>query len=227
MDQLRRLGMQDRWIYEVLISTFRDGTPHAAPIGVWTSGPDELCMDVYDGSRTLANILDGGEFVANFPADAGMLYVALRAPEQLRFAEAQGVHAPVVAGCTANVELVLTSATPGGDRVRLVGDVRRVHLRRDAAPDQPRRRTPAREPGPCHETGAPGRRCCTDDAHREPPDRGQGGAGICLRTCAGCAASGSRPDLIARPSALPLSLPCCGHGSRRPALLCHRPPGTS
>ena len=127
MDQLRRLGMQDRWIYEVLISTFRDGTPHAAPIGVWTSGPDELCMDVYDGSRTLANILDGGEFVANFPADAGMLYVALRAPEQLLFAGAQDVRAPVIAGCTVNLELVLTSATPGGDRMRLVGDVRRVH----------------------------------------------------------------------------------------------------
>jgi hypothetical protein len=127
MDQLRRLGMQDRWIYEVLISTSRDGTPHAAPIGVWATGPDELCMEVYDGSQTLANILDGGDFVANFPEDAGMLYVALRAPEQLLFAEAQGVRAPVVAGCAGNVELVLTSATPGGDRVRLVGGVRRVH----------------------------------------------------------------------------------------------------
>lgn len=127
MDQLRRLGMQDFWIYEVLISTFCDGTPHAAPMGVWTSGPDELCMDVYDGSRTLANILGGGEFVVNFPADAEMLYAALRTPGELRFAEAQGVHAPVVAGCSADAELVLTSATPGGDHVRLVSDVRRVH----------------------------------------------------------------------------------------------------
>jgi hypothetical protein len=127
MDQLHRLGMQDLWIYEVLISTFCNGTPHAAPMGVWTSGRDDLCMDVYAGSRTLANILGGGEFVANFPADAGMLYAALRAPEGLLFAGAHGVHAPVVAGCTADVELVLTSATPGGDRVRLVSDVRRVH----------------------------------------------------------------------------------------------------
>jgi hypothetical protein len=128
MDQLRRLGMQDRWIYEVLISTFRVDTPHAAPVGVWTSGADKLCMDVYNGSQTLANILDGGDFVANFPADAGMLYVALRAPEQLRFAGAQDVHAPVVAGCTASVELALVDATPTGDRVHLVGDVRRLHL---------------------------------------------------------------------------------------------------
>ncbi|MBE3032677.1 MAG: DUF447 family protein [Actinobacteria bacterium] len=127
MDQLRRLGLQERWIYEVLISTFRDDTPHAAPIGVWTNGADELLMDVYDGSRTLANILEGGQFVANFPLDAGLLYTALRAPQQLAFAEARFVHAPVVAGCTATVELTLSRATPGGDRVRIVGDVKRVH----------------------------------------------------------------------------------------------------
>jgi hypothetical protein len=127
MDQLRRLGLQERWIYEVLISTFRDDTPHAAPIGVWTNGADELLMDVYDGSRTLANILERGQFVANFPVDAGLLYTALRAPQQLAFAAARFVHAPVVAGCTATVELTLSRATPGGDRVRIVGDVKRVH----------------------------------------------------------------------------------------------------
>ena len=132
MDQLRRLGMQDRWIYEVLISTFRDGTPHAAPMGVWTNCTDKLCMDVYNGSQTLANILDCGDFVANFPGDAGMLYAALWAPDQLQFAEAQGVHAPVVAGCTVNVELVLSSTATGGDRVRLEGHVKHVH--RDGTP---------------------------------------------------------------------------------------------
>jgi hypothetical protein len=132
MDQLRRLGLQDRWTYEVLISTFRDDTPHAAPIGVWTNGTDELLMDLYDGSQTLANILEGRHFVANFPTDVGMLYAALRAPEQLAFAEAQLVHAPSVAGCTATVELTMSRATSGGDTVRIVGDVRRVH--HDGAP---------------------------------------------------------------------------------------------
>jgi hypothetical protein len=127
MDQLRRLGLQERWIYEVLISTFLHGTPHAAPVGVWADGADELLMDVYDGSRTLANILEDGHFVANFPVDAGMLYTALRAPEKLAFAEARLVHAPVVAGCTATVELTLSCATPGDDTVHIVGDVRRVH----------------------------------------------------------------------------------------------------
>lgn len=127
MDQLHRLGLQKRWIYEVLISTFRHGIPHAAPIGVWTDDADELHMDVYDGSQTLANILEDGHFVANFPADVGMLHAALRAPEKLKFAEARCLHAPLVAGCTAAVELRVSRVIPADDKVRIVGGVERVH----------------------------------------------------------------------------------------------------
>lgn len=128
MDQLHRLGLQKHWIYEVLLSTFRHDIPHAAPIGVWADDADELLMDVYDGSQTLANILEAGHFVANFPVDVGMLYAALHAPQRLAFAEARLVHAPIVAGCTATVELTLSGATPGGGRMRIVGDVKRVDL---------------------------------------------------------------------------------------------------
>ena len=132
MDQLHRLGLKDRWIYEVLISTFRDGAPHAAPFGVWADGADSLLLDVYPGSQTLANILEGGHFVANFPADVELLHAALHAPRRLAFTEAQLVQAPVVAGCTVAVELALSSATPRRDTVRIAGDVKRVH--RAAAP---------------------------------------------------------------------------------------------
>ncbi len=132
MYQLYPLGLQERWIYEVLISTYRRETPHATPMGVWTDGADELTVDMYNGSQTLATILDGGHFVVNFPTEVEMLYVALRAPEKLAFAPAHLVHAPVVAGCTATVELALSRATPDVDRVRIVGDVRRVVV--DGAP---------------------------------------------------------------------------------------------
>ena len=105
-------------------------------------------MDVYDGSQTLANILDGGDFVANFPADAGMLYAALRRPgAAARSREAHGVHAPVVAGCTANVELALSQRDPRRRQGAPRGRRQARAPRRDAAPDQPRRRAPAREPG--------------------------------------------------------------------------------
>jgi hypothetical protein len=132
MDRLDALGLQERWIYEVLISTFHDQTPHAAPIGVWARGTDELLMDVYDGSQTLANILEIGHFTASFPSSAVMLQTALRDSGQLAFADARLVRAPVVAGCTATVELTLKRATPGDGRVRIVGHVECVHL--EAAP---------------------------------------------------------------------------------------------
>ena len=126
MDQLHPLGLQESWIYEVLVSTFCGGTPHATPIGVWTDGRGELHMDVYDGSQTLAHILKGGDFVANFPVDAAMLFLALHEPAQLTFAEARCVTAPVVAGCTAVVELAVSRVSRDGEKVRIVGEVRHV-----------------------------------------------------------------------------------------------------
>jgi hypothetical protein len=127
MDLVHRLGLQQRWIYEALISTFYHGIPHAAPIGVWVHGTDDLRMDVYDGSRTLADILEVGQYAANFPADVCALYAALRAPEQLSFEPARCVCAPVVGGCTATVELTLSSATRRGEKMRLVGEVKCVY----------------------------------------------------------------------------------------------------
>jgi hypothetical protein len=89
-------------------------------------------MDVYDGSQTLANILETHECVANFPADAGMLYAALRAPERLAYAQARCVRAPIVADCTATVELTVSSASRRDNTVRIVGEVEGVH--HEAAP---------------------------------------------------------------------------------------------
>jgi hypothetical protein len=126
MHLLRPLRLHESWIYEVLISTFRDRTPHAAPIGVWAEGADELFMDVYAGSQTLTNIVQAGSFAANFPADVGSLYAALRAPDSLEFTEARLVCAPLVAECTTTAELTLSSATPRGDTVRIAGRVARV-----------------------------------------------------------------------------------------------------
>jgi hypothetical protein len=132
MARLEKLGLRDQWIYEVLVSTFHDDTPHASPIGVWAHGPEALAMDVYDGSQTLANIMQNGHFAANFPPDVGMLHAALRAPERLAFAKARRVLAPLVVGCTASVELTLRHATPDRDKVRIVGDVK--DLRHETRP---------------------------------------------------------------------------------------------
>jgi hypothetical protein len=126
MHQLDVLGLRPGWIYEALVSTFGQRGPHAAPVGVWADGADELSMDLHDGSHTLATILHDGEFTANFPGDVSTLYTALCSPQDLAFVPAPGRHAPHVDGCTATVELTLMSATPGVQTVRVVGAARRV-----------------------------------------------------------------------------------------------------
>lgn len=127
MNQLQRLGLRDLWIYEALVSTFHDGAPHVAPIGVWTDGAGELLLDAYKGSRTLANLLETGDFTANFPVDADALYIALRAPEQLAFTAARSVQAPIVARCAATLEVRVNRTIDAGDTVRVMGAVEHVH----------------------------------------------------------------------------------------------------
>lgn len=127
MDALDRLGLRELWTYEVLVSTFRHSAPHAAPMGVWTDNGDELSLDAYKGSQTLANLLETGDFAVNFPVDSGTLYAAIRAPEQLAFTAARSVRAPLVAGCTACVELSASRTIDSGEAMRVTGTVRRVH----------------------------------------------------------------------------------------------------
>ena len=126
MARLEELGLRDQWIYEVLVSTFHADTPHAAPMGIWSPRPDALAMDAYEGSRTLASIMESGHFVANFPSDVDTLYAALHTPERLAYAQAQSVRAPVLAACSATVELTLASAIGDGERVRVTGAVESV-----------------------------------------------------------------------------------------------------
>lgn len=130
-DQLQALAMQKGWTYETIVSTFSNGEPHAAPIGVWTEDFDTLHMEIYDSSQTLRGILDTTHFVANFPTDVCMLHTALFHPELLPFGQAQNVKAPLLRGCSATVELALGQAIPSAGRVRVTGVV--VHAK--AVPD--------------------------------------------------------------------------------------------
>lgn len=126
MDQLRQLGLHKGWIYEVVISTYSPDGPHATPIGVWTHDLATLQMDLYGGSRTLANILTRREFVADMPVDAQVMYTALHAPHALRFGRAREVDAPCLLGSSATLELTLIDTSRRTDRVRVTGRVTRV-----------------------------------------------------------------------------------------------------
>ena len=121
-DELRDLALQPGWIYEAILCTSLDDTPHAAPAGVWTDDRRTLQMDLYRTSRTLGRVLEGGPFVAVFPDSALTLYHALHEPGRLRFARARVVDAPTLAGAGAAVELSLDGVS-GDDPVRVRGRV--------------------------------------------------------------------------------------------------------
>lgn len=131
MAQLQALGMQEGWIYETIVSTFSNGEPHAAPIGVWTEDFNTLHMEIYDSSQTLRGVVDTRHFTANFPSDVGTFHTTLFHAELLSFEQAQKVSAPILLGSAATVELVLRQTTPVANRVRIIGTV--VHT--DARPD--------------------------------------------------------------------------------------------
>jgi hypothetical protein len=121
MNPLDGLGLQKRWIYEVVVTTLLDGRPHAAPMGVWTDDFRTLQLDLYEGSRTLAAIVRDRHFVANFPRDATTLAAALSPCGELAFVPAVSVASPRLGDASASVELVLTDRAQGATRTRLVG----------------------------------------------------------------------------------------------------------
>ncbi len=131
MSQLRQLGLTPGWIYETVVCTTVEGSPHASPAGVWTHDLRALSMDLYDTSRTLAAVLAAGEYVVDLPADAATFFRALRDPSALRFERASVVSAPCLADATATIELTVTDATPHGGRTLVSGIVRHVTTRAD------------------------------------------------------------------------------------------------
>ncbi|MFA4964579.1 MAG: DUF447 domain-containing protein [Thermoleophilia bacterium] len=128
-DRLRDLALKPGWIYEVIVCTFSDGTPHAAPAGVWTDDQQLLQLDLYGTSRTLARIRDGGRFAVDFPCDATALFQALYAPGELRFECPGDAEAPCLEGSCATVQLSLAGVPAYTDPTRVRGRVDGVRRR--------------------------------------------------------------------------------------------------
>lgn len=129
MSPLRQLALIPEWIYETVVCTYVEGSPHASPAGVWTADLRSLRMELYDTSRTLPALLAAGEFVVDLPADAETLFRTLHDPSALRFGRAAVVSAPCLTDATATIELAVTEATPGEGRTLVTGLVRHVTVR--------------------------------------------------------------------------------------------------
>ncbi|GAB4250316.1 MAG: hypothetical protein Kow00129_11170 [Thermoleophilia bacterium] len=109
------LGLRPHWTYETLVSTYRGEVPHAAPLGIRIVGRDRFSLHVYEGSRTLKNLLASGDFTVGFPQDATHFQTVLLHPEQLAFVRGKHVHAPVLLGTAGTIEARVRESRRGED----------------------------------------------------------------------------------------------------------------
>jgi len=104
MKRLKEIGMKKNWIYEVIVSTFYAGTPHAAPMGIWSEDFDTLNMAIYKDSKTLENIIKEKEFAANFVDDITIFYESLFNKGKIAYKRLKQINAPVIKGSSAIIE---------------------------------------------------------------------------------------------------------------------------
>lgn len=129
MSPLRQLALTPGWIYETVVCTDVEGSPHASPVGVWTTDLRSLTLGLYGTSRTLPALLAAGEFVVDLPADAEAFFLALHDPSALKFGRASVVSAPCLTDATATIELAVAQVKPADGRTLVTGVVRHVTTR--------------------------------------------------------------------------------------------------
>lgn len=105
MKTLDTIGMNRNWIYEVIVTTYRNDTPHAAPIGVWTEDSRSMQMQIYKGGKTIDNVMRLKEFAVNLISDITLFYASLFTKAEIAYQQAPHVYAPVMQDASAFIEL--------------------------------------------------------------------------------------------------------------------------
>lgn len=129
MHTLRGLGMKMDWLYEVVISSFNNHIPHAAPFGVKTADFQMVIIEMYKGSNTLKHVLALKEFALNTVDDPTVFYQALYEREKINFGLAKTINAPVLTDSPASIEVKLVNAISREESLLLEAEVVYVHIR--------------------------------------------------------------------------------------------------
>ncbi len=129
MSALKQLGMKKNWLYEVVISSFDNHVPHAAPFGVKTADFKLVTIEMYKASATLRNVLAGKEFALNTVADSTVFYQALYEREKINFGSGKMIKAPVLIDSPASIEVRLTNAINGEQSLLIEAEVVYIHIR--------------------------------------------------------------------------------------------------
>jgi len=128
MKSLQQLGMEKNWLYEVVISSYHDDIPHAAPFGVKSSDFKSVTIEMYKGSNTLRNVLTHKEFVLNPVDDPLVFYQALYAREKINFNPAKMIKAPVITDSPSAIEVRLINAVDRKLSFLIEAEVLYIHV---------------------------------------------------------------------------------------------------
>ncbi len=129
MSTLKQLGMKKNWIYEIVISSFDNNVPHAAPFGVKTTDFKLVSIEMYKGANTLRNVLKSKEFVINTVSDPTVFYQALYERGKINFGSAKMIKAPVLTDSPVSIEVRLTNALNSEQTFVIEAEVVDIHIR--------------------------------------------------------------------------------------------------
>jgi len=123
---LQQLGAEKDWVYEVLLASYCSGVPHVAPFGMRVTDDTRVTLEMYEGSRSLRNVLAAKAFSLNTVQDMDFFYYALFDRERIRYGPAQKVDAPVLIDAPASMEAKVIKVTPAMRRVLVEAEI--VHI---------------------------------------------------------------------------------------------------
>ncbi len=129
MNTLESLGLKEKWLYEVIISSYDHQVPHAAPFGMRVKNFETITLEIYKSSNTLKNILAGKEFALNAVDDPAIIYNALYSKEKMYFASAEMINAPVLLHSSSSIEVKLKTIVEKKNRFLLEAEVVHINIR--------------------------------------------------------------------------------------------------
>ena len=128
MKRLEQIGMKKNWIYEVVVSTFHDRVPHAAPMGIWSEDLDTLNLAIYRDSKTLENIIKEKEFAVNIVDDIQIFYEALFNKGNISYEPSNQINAPIIRDASAIIESKVTSFVPKENRFHIKAEIADIRI---------------------------------------------------------------------------------------------------
>ncbi|RLI94430.1 MAG: hypothetical protein DRO90_02050 [Candidatus Altiarchaeales archaeon] len=122
--------LRENWIYESIVTTYGDGIPNSAPMGIKRVN-ENIILDIYKKSNTCGNILKNSEFVINFTSNIRAFYDSIFEKNRIEYEKSKIVNAPILKDSDAYLEMRVIKLIDRGEKIRFVSEVVNSEMRGD------------------------------------------------------------------------------------------------